>query len=243
MTYLCVIPARGGSRGVPRKNLRAVAGKPLIVWTIEQALGAAMELAAPDDVRVVVSSDDEEIASVAAAAGAEVPFRRPPELAGDETATEPVVLHALGALAALTPGGYRPDAVVLLQATSPCRRAGSIAAAIRQFEHERLDSIVGVVPESPFLWRATDPATPSYDVGRRLRRQDFAPTDHLYRETGSIYVTRTHIYEQQANRLGGRMGLFVMDPLEGVDVDTELDLRLAERCLEHLHAEEGPHPR
>lgn len=229
MKHLCLIPARGGSRGVPRKNLRDVAGKPLIVWTIEQAL--ALE----GDVRVVVSTDDDEIAQVAAAAGAEVPFRRPEVLARDETATEPVVLHALDALAA---DGYRPDAVVLLQATSPCRRAGSIARALAQFERESVDALVGVVPEAPFLWQATEPATPSYDVARRPRRQELAPEDHRYRETGSIYVTRTAIYEQRANRLGGRVALFVMDEIEGIDVDTELDLRLAEVCLEQLLAEE-----
>lgn len=234
MTYLCLIPARGGSTGVPRKNVRLVAGKPLIVWSIEQALAVAGEAVGGvprRDVRVVVSTEDDEIARVAAEAGAEVPFRRPTELAGNETATEPVVLHALAELAT---EGYRPDAVVLLQATSPCRLEGSIARALAQFEHEPIDSLVGVVPQAPFLWRGSDPPAPFYDVDRRARRQDLAPHDHLHRETGSIYVTRTEIYEQHGNRLGGRIGVFVMDPIEGIDVDTELDLRLAEACLEHL---------
>ena len=100
MSTLCVIPVRGGSKGIPRKNLRDVGGKPLVVWTIEQALEAK-------DVRVVVSTEDEEIASVARAAGAEV-IDRPAELAQDTTATEPVIVHAMDYLR--DKEGYEPEA-------------------------------------------------------------------------------------------------------------------------------------
>ena len=109
MNILCVIPVRGGSKGVPRKNVRSVAGRPLVVWTIEQALAARPAL------DVLVSTDDQEIADVARAAGADVPFLRPAELARDETPTEPVIRHAIDAR---TAQGRRPDAVMLLQALS-----------------------------------------------------------------------------------------------------------------------------
>jgi N-acylneuraminate cytidylyltransferase len=227
--YLCLIPARGGSKGIPGKNLRPIGGKPLIVWTIEQALATL------GDVRVVVSTEDEAIAAVARDAGAEVPFARPAELAEDTTATEPVVLHAISELGLR---GYRPDAVVLLQATSPIRLPNTVLRAIEHYESTGVDSIVGVVPQSPFLWRWSDPPTADYDVDHRPRRQEITPADLRYRETGSIYVTRTAVYEQHRNRLGGRISLFVMDELEGIDIDTETDLLLAEHALSRLGREQ-----
>lgn len=221
---LCLIPARGGSKGVPRKNLYAVGGKPLIVWTIEQALALA-------DVDVVVSTDDPEIARVATAAGAEVPFVRPPALAQDSTATEPVVIHAIEQMAGL---GRRPDVVMLLQATSPLRHSGSLRRALTEFDTTGVDSMVGVVPQAPFLWRATDPPSAEYDIARRPRRQELTRATMRYRETGSVYVTKTEIYLEQTNRLGGRVGLFVMDEVEGLDIDTLTDLAIAEQQLRLL---------
>lgn len=218
---LCVIPARGGSKGVPRKNLLDVGGKPLIVWTIEQAL-------ATDGLDVLVSTDDEEIADVARAAGARVPWLRPPELAQDTTPTEPVVRHAIEQV---TAERGRPDSVMLLQATSPVRRDDTLARALAEFAETGVDSMVGVVEQAPFIWQATEPPTAAYDVSARPRRQDLTRQTMRYRETGSLYVTRTEIYEQYDNRLGGRIGLFVMADVEGIDIDTELDVALAEKFL------------
>ena len=223
MNILCVIPVRGGSKGVPRKNVRRVAGRPLVVWTIEQALAARPPL------DVLVSTDDAEIAEVARAAGADVPFLRPAELARDETPTEPVIRHAI---AARTAQGRRPDAVMLLQATSPVRQPGTLDRAVEQFTASGVDSMVGVVPVAPFLWELSDPPRAAYPVDARPRRQDMTPTDKRYRETGSLYLTRTEIYERLDNRLGGSIGLFVMAEEEGVDIDTFQDLELAERYLE-----------
>ena len=218
---LCVIPARGGSKGVPRKNLLHVGGKPLIVWTIEQAL-------AVPGLDVLVSTDDEEIAEVARAAGAWVPWLRPAELAQDTTPTEPVVRHAIEQV---TTERGRPEAVMLLQATSPVRREETLARAVTEFADTGVDSMVGVVEQPPFIWQAGDPPTAAYDVSARPRRQDLTDQTRRYRETGSLYLTRTEVYEQHDNRLGGRIGLFVMAEDEGVDIDTELDVALAERLL------------
>jgi N-acylneuraminate cytidylyltransferase len=221
---LCVIPARGGSKGVPRKNLLDVGGKPLIVWTIEQALAVPY-------LDVFVSTDDEEIADVARRAGARVPWLRPAELAQDTTATEPVVRHAIERV---TEDHGRPDTVMLLQATSPVRHAGTLGRAVREFSETGVDSMVGVVPQAPFLWQATEPPTAAYDIAARPRRQDLTREALRYRETGSVYVTRTEIYEQFDNRLGGRIGLFVMAEDEGIDIDTELDVALARERLASL---------
>ena len=218
---LCVIPARGGSKGVPRKNLLDVGGKPLIVWTIQQALTVS-------DLDVVVSTDDEEIAEVARAAGARVPWLRPAELAQDTTPTEPVVRHAIEQV---TVDRGRPETVMLLQATSPVRHEGTLARALAEFSASDVDSMVGVVEQPPFIWQAGDPPRAAYDVAARPRRQDLTDEGRRYRETGSLYVSRTKVYEQHDNRLGGRIGLFVMAEDEGIDIDTELDVALAVRLL------------
>ena len=225
MNILCIIPVRGGSKGVPAKNARIVGGKPLVAWTIEQALAARTEL------DVVVSTDDPGLAAHALAAGADVPFLRPAELGQDTTPTEPVVLHAI---AHRTAAGRRPDAVLLLQATSPVRRPDTLDRAIAQFAESGVDALVGVVAETPFLWRLGEPPAPVYDIGARPRRQDLQPGDCIYRETGSLYLTRTEVYEQARNRIGGRVGLFVMDAAEGIDIDSVTDLRIAEQLLADL---------
>lgn len=225
MSILCVIPARGGSKGVPRKNLRTVAGRPLIEWTIAQAL------ASTHDLDVVVSTDDEEIAAVARAAGALTPFLRPAELAQDTTATEPVVRHAIDEMSTL---GRRPETVLLLQATSPIRLDGTIDRALTQFVDSGADSMVGVVPQAPFLWWASDPPRADYAVEARPRRQDLSSATLRYRETGSLYVSRTEVYETHDNRLGGRIELFVMDEVEGIDIDSEIDLSIADQHLQNL---------
>lgn len=229
MKILCIIPARGGSKGIPGKNLRAVNGKPLVAWTIHQALAVS------GDVRVVVTTDDVEIASVARDAGAEVPFLRPAELAVDASATEPAIVHALQTLGA---SGYRPDVVVLLQPTSPVRKPGTIQRAIEHFALHDFDSMVGVIPQAPFLWRLGEPPVASYDFRHRPRRQELQPGDFFYRETGSIYVTKPELYESANNRLGGEIGLFIMDEIEGIDIDTEVDLSLAAHWLAEISGEE-----
>ncbi|MGD8215854.1 cytidylyltransferase domain-containing protein [Aestuariimicrobium sp. Y1814] len=223
MTAVAIIPARGGSKGIPRKNLQPLNGKPLIVWTIEQALAVA-------DLQVFVSTEDDEIAEVSDRAGASV-IHRPTDLAQDSTATEPVVLHALDDIARSR--GADPDVTMLLQATSPIRHAGTLQRALDQLHAEQVDSLVGVVPCPPFLWSldATGGAVPHWDWQHRRRRQDMAPEQRRYRETGSVYVTRTTIYRQTQNRMGGRIGLFEMDEDEGVDIDTLHDLSVADAIL------------
>ncbi|NHN56571.1 acylneuraminate cytidylyltransferase family protein [Calidifontibacter sp. DB0510] len=209
-----IIPARGGSKGVPRKNLKPLGGKPLISWTIEQVL-------ATEGLVPYVSTEDDEIAEIAAHAGAQV-IRRPDDLAQDTTASEPVIGHAIAQLP------QRPERVMFLQVTSPIRLEGTLARMLREFDESGVDSMVGVVPAEIFLWQKEPEVRPLYPYTARPRRQDMAPDQLRYRETGSAYLTRTDIYEREHNRLGGRIGLFVMDPVEGLDIDTVEDFALAE---------------
>lgn len=230
MNILCVIPVRGGSKGIPRKNVRNLGGKPLMAWTVEQAVNASVGL------DVVVSTDDEEMAEVARQYGADVPFMRPAELAQDTTATEPVVTHAINFR---TAQGRKPDAVVLLQVTSPLRHADTLDRAVQQFLETGVDSLVGVVPTPPFLWRLGNeetgqPVTAEYDFERRPRRQELTPEQIPYRENGSLYVSKPELYLERNNRLGGKIGLFILDEIEGVDIDTELDFALAEQQMAAL---------
>lgn len=231
MTALAVIPARGGSKGIFRKNLLPVGGRPLIAWTIAQALAAVSD---GHDLIVAVSTEDAEIAAVAREHGARV-IERPAELALDTTPTEPVIVHAMDTVEA---EGVRLDAVMLLQATSPVRAPGTIGRALEQFRDSGCDSLVGVVPESPFFWRLPEhpgeSARAAYDVDARPRRQDLLPQEMHYFENGSLYVTAPGIYRARGNRIGGTVGLFVLDESEGVDIDTAADVAAAETMLARL---------
>lgn len=235
MRVLCVIPVRGGSKGIPRKNLKPIAGKPLVAWTIEQALDAAKELEGQHTLDVLVSTDDAELAQIARDYGAQVPFIRPEELAQDTTATEPVIEHAIDFY---TQAGKRPDAVMLLQATSPVRLPGTLARAVRQFAESDSDSMVGVIPIGPFIWAATEPPTAQYEVMARPRRQELTRETFRYRENGSMYITKTELYETIHNRLGGKIELFMLDEVEGVDIDAMIDFTVAEHQLQATLAQQ-----
>ena len=180
---------------------------------------------------VVVSTDDDELANISRDAGAAVPFMRPAELAEDATPTEPVLLHALEAMEA---EGKNYDAVMLLQPTSPLRLSGTIDRAIEEFVKSGADSLVGVVETHAFHWWDESPVRASYNYSNRPRRQDIPADETTYRETGSLYLTRTDVLKEHRNRLAGNIHLFKMDPLEMWEIDSEVDFEILEVLMRRV---------
>lgn len=226
--YLALIPARGGSKGVPRKNIKELAGRPLIAHTIE----AARETERID--RTVVTTDDEEIRAVAREHGAEAPFLRPAELATDEAPTEPVIEHALTYLADTV--GYECEAVVLLQPTSPLRDDADIVAAIDQYEQPGVTSLVAVSEDHSNRWRRTDEGPKQVNYRSGGRRQE-KTTEYV--ETGAIYITDTEQFLETGDIRTGKTVLSVMDDHDAIDIDTSFDFWLAEQIMTEWDAEYG----
>lgn len=215
---LAIIPARGGSKGLPRKNVRLFNGVPLVGMTIWQALQSKAVS------RAVVSTDDSEISDVAAQYGAEVVWR-PAEISGDDASSESALLHALDKLK--EEEDYEPGVVAFLQCTSPIRYRGDIDRAVQTLLRENADSLLSVVASHRFLWTRADERVRSvnYDYTSRPRRQDIPPQ---FMENGSIYLFKPWILRQYGNRLGGRIALFEMDDSTSLEIDTELDFEMAQ---------------
>ncbi len=234
MEILAVIPARGGSKGLPRKNVRMIAGKPLIVWMIEAAKGSKSVT------RVIVSTDDTEIAKVAKESGAEVPFMRPEHISQDRSTDVEFLTHALKTLKEKE--GYEPDVVLRLPPTSPLCTTDDIDHGIDTLLNDAtLDAVrpIHEAPKHPYkLWRIAkdgkhlEPFLPKevtgHDEPHNLPRQLFPK---VYVHTGAMDVMRRDTILKQHSTSGKRLGYFEMTLDHSVNIDTELDFRLAEMLL------------
>lgn len=224
MRILGLITARGGSKIIPRKNLRRLAGKPLIAHTIE----AALEAGVLD--RVVVSTEDPEIAEVALEHGAEVPFRRPFSLATDEAGSMDVIGHALEALGST---GYHPDALMLLQPTSPLRTSDDIRCVVERLK-AGAPAVVSVTPvkQHPFWMKEVEPETlrisPFVDVRAPTRRQDLPP---LFIINGAAYAATMEFWGRYNGFYGRETEAFIMPAERSVDLDDELDWLVLEQLM------------
>jgi CMP-N,N'-diacetyllegionaminic acid synthase len=220
-SILALIPARGGSKGVPGKNIRLLGDKPLIAWTIEQARRC------PWIDRVIVSTDDPAIADTAVGWGAEVPFLRPAELATDETKMVEVVSHALDWCGQ----NDRPyEWILLLQPTSPLRDAGDIEAAAKQLEDRGADGVVSVCPcEHSPLW--TNTLGPNGEMKDFLRSEAMGNRQGLptyYRLNGAIYLARSEYFRRCRGFFGDRTFAYIMPSERSIDIDSPLDFQIAE---------------
>ncbi len=227
MRVVGIITARGGSKGIPGKNLRELCGKPLLQYSIESAR-AARTLC-----RVIVSTDDQRIADLAVRLGAEVPFLRPDHLALDNTPTLPVLQHAAQWLA---DRGEEIDAICLLQPTCPFRRAGLIDECVRKLGETNADAVVTVCPlpaEHHPYWAYLDAGDGLIRLANGAsapvpRRQDLPPAFH---RDGAVYVTRRTVLLEQGSLYGTRLAGVVTDPAATVNLDTWDDWRRAETLV------------
>lgn len=221
MNVIAVIPARGGSKGVPRKSIRPVNGVPLIVHPIRAALAASRVDA------VVVTTDDDEIAEIASKAGAEV-VRRPAELAVDSIMPEPAIIHVLDSRRAT--GHTDPDITVLVQTTAPLVEAADIDGTIALLAGA--DSAFAAAPFPYFLWREGDDGTAvavNHDQTVRLPRQDLPPQ---YLEAGSVYAMKTPGLRAHRHRFFGRVAVYGVPRWRVVEIDDKDDIAAAEALLE-----------
>ena len=214
---LAIIPARGGSKGIPRKNVLPVAGKPLLAWTVEAARAARRVD------RVVVSTDDPEIADVARRRGADV-VDRPAEISGDSATSESALLHALDHLRATE--GYEPDLVAFLQCTSPLTAPGDIDGTIDALIRDGADTALAVVPFHYFLWRG-DGAGINHDKRERKLRQEREPQ---FLESGAVYVMKVAGFRAAKHRFFGRTALYEMPAIAAGRSTTRSTWRSPRSC-------------
>lgn len=223
-TAVAIIPARGGSKQIPRKNLERVGGVPLVARAVHAARAAAcFDL-------VIVSTDDDEIAVAAEEAGARV-IRRPAELSGDTATSEAAILHALDELER---EGERFEVVAFLQATSPFLPSAALADAVAEVQQGESDSVFSAVETYGFLWRRGVDGTAeaiNHEAGHRPRRQDREPH---YLETGAFYVFRVDGFRTHRHRFFGRIGIAPVSEETAIEIDDAAQLQAA-RALAVLH--------
>jgi len=219
MKTLIVIPARGGSKRIPRKNVRIMCGKPLIVYSIENAKSLKEFL----DVDVAVSTDDEELGSIVEKRGVEV-IKRPAELATDKVTLDPVIYHAVVTMEEKK--GCKYDIVITMQATSPTLKASTIKSAIEFFEKSEYDTIISAMNKPHLSWGVKDgKIVKNYE--KRLNSQEL-PANYL--ETGGFLITKRECVSE-SGRIGQNVNIFEISEDEAVDIDTYTDWVLCENIL------------
>ena len=233
MAIIAIIPARGGSKSIPRKNIKLLAGKPLIVYTIETALKCKLLD------RVIVSTDDEEIAAISKKHGAEVPFIRPRELALDTTPMLPVLQHAVSYLEQNEK--LHIDIVVLLQPTAPFREASDIENCIEKLKNEKADSVVTVceVEHNPYFVMMKfqdDNLVPLLKTEKPVTTRQDAPK--VYRLNGAVYAVRRDVLMNENKILTDNTKAVIMPQERSIDLDRPLDFEFAEFLLKKGYSRE-----
>jgi len=219
---VAIIPARGGSKAIPRKNIISFCGRPLIAWSIEHALGSKYIS------EVYVTTDDKEIADISRQYGARI-IRRPQELATDTSSSEAALLHAISEIEKQD----KTELIVFLQATSPLREKDDIDNALEKFLSENADSLFSAsILEDFCVWESVNNELKSltFDYRNRGRRQDKKP---YYLENGSIYIFKPAIFEQYENRLGGKIALYEMPFWKSYEIDGIEDLDICEYYMKN----------
>jgi len=218
---IAIIPARRGSKGLPGKNVRLLNNKPLIYYTIREALRSKFLD------RIIVSTDDKEITELAKVYGAEV-IARPADLAKDDTPSLPVFQHAIRYLEEVE--HYHPDVIVILQPTSPLRTVEDVDGVVEKFLQTDCDSVVSVCKvECPPQWMyilKVDRLQPVIKGREKIIRRQDAP--EVYRLNGAVYVTHRDVIMKQNTVMGNDTRAYIMPVERSIDIDTEVDFQLAD---------------
>jgi len=219
---IAIIPARGGSKGLPNKNILNIEGLPLIAHTILDAMESQYITS------TYVSTDSLHIKEVAIKYGAKI-IDRPETLASDTATSESALIHALLYLESI---GHNPDLIVFLQCTSPIRTGKDIDQSILKLKETHADSLLSASPSHRFLWEENNGAAVAinFDYKSRPRRQDMK---HQYIENGSIYVFKPWVLKELNNRLGGKIALYCMSEEASFEIDSQLDLQIVELLLKN----------
>lgn len=219
---VAIIPARGGSKGIPRKNLLNLCGKPLVAWSILHARNARAISS------VWVSSDDEETLAIAESLGANR-IQRPARISGDDATSESAWLHAIDTI---EERGIKIDQVVAIQATSPLRESTDLDEGIRMFNNHGLDSLFSATTiEDYFVWKVSESGivtTVNHDFRNRKRRQEI---EKQYLENGSFYIFRPEVIRRDNNRLGGKIGFTLMDRYKMYQIDNPEDVEICSALM------------
>ena len=222
LNIIALIPARGGSKGIPGKNIKNFEGKPLISHSIEYAQDSKLVR------EIYVSTDDNQIAHISKTTGAKI-INRPSEYATDTSSTESAIKHALNNI------DNAPDIIILLQPTSPLRPHNSLDSIINKFIDGQYDSLLSLSPSNNFFWNIkNNQIKAEYDYLNRKRRQDITSNEKKYFENGSIYIfTREH-FELINNRLGGKIGYVIFPEEYGYEIDVPKDLIILEQLSREI---------
>lgn len=227
---IALIPARGGSKGLPGKNIRLLSGKPLICWTIAAAQACVAQ--------VFVSTDCEEIATISRQAGANVPFLRPAGLAGDTSSSLDVVRHFLDWYRQTY--GQNPDTVMLLQPTSPLRTSGDLLRALTRYRQlPQPASLVSVCPDKPVNWQGTIAESGEFVVHQYIQPDSNRQSEPVnYRLNGAIYIASPQRY-LNGELMAAPVYPYVMPVERSVDIDTPADFLYAQTLMESRHSPEA----
>lgn len=224
---LVIVPARCGSKGLADKNIRLLAGKPLLQWTVQAALQADIA-----NTQIIVSTDSADYARMAEQFGASAPFLRPARFARDTSSAIDVIEHALAWFEHSR--GYLPQYLMWLQPTSPLRSVGSIVEAMRLLTERQADSVIGckaIERDLTTLFYCGEDSLVPLDDSRptQTRRQAVEP---LLTPNGAMYLAKTALLRERRSFYGTKTVPMLMDSLESMDIDTELDWRIAEACIQ-----------
>jgi len=218
-SIVAIILARGGSKGIPKKNLRLFGNAPLVDWCLNAALKSKKITT------VILSSDSEEILERGEKLGCEI-HHRSPKHAQDTTSSEESMLAVISE----HPMAQSADILILVQPTSPLTEAEDFDLALDLFENEGFDSLATGTLDHSFMWQVDEKgnAKPNYNPQSRPRRQEMK---NSRKENGAFYITKKQIWEEHKCRLGGKIGFYTMKPIQSIEIDSELDWTLLEELI------------